>query len=347
LLTGASGKKMNYNPLISIIIPVYNGSDYLAEAIDSALAQTYRNIEILVINDGSSDEGATREVALIYGSKIRYFEKENGGVATALNLGISEMKGDYFSWLSHDDKYLPNKINDQIDYLSKLEDKNKVLYSDVEFIDKNSKFLYQSLSSHYPPENFRPAFIKDGLINGCTLLIPKVCFKKCGLFDTSLKITQDYDLWFKISEKFEFIHQPNILIQSRLHEKQDSIRYQNTCHLERDNLQLFFIKNISFEEIKHFSNGDIAGYYIAFAIKMVAYMCIKAEKYAIEKAYNNLFKSNFLKIFQNIFKLIILFIFSGAKKTFIYVFGLKSFIKIKQAFRFSGSNRRLNRILSI
>ena len=80
------------NPLVSIIIPVYNGSNFMREAIDSALAQTYPNIEILVVNDGSTDN--TREIALSYGDKIRYFEKENGGVATALNLAIREMKGE-------------------------------------------------------------------------------------------------------------------------------------------------------------------------------------------------------------------------------------------------------------
>ena len=94
---------MSHNPLVSIVIPVYNGSNFMREAIDSALAQTYPNIEILVVNDGSTDN--TREIALSYGDKIRYFEKENGGVATALNLAIHEMKGEYFSWLSHDDWY--------------------------------------------------------------------------------------------------------------------------------------------------------------------------------------------------------------------------------------------------
>lgn len=84
------------DPLVSIIIPVYNGSNYMREAIDSALAQTYSNIEIIVVNDGSNDDGETRNIALSYGDKIRYFEKENGGVSTALNLGIKNMGGIFF-----------------------------------------------------------------------------------------------------------------------------------------------------------------------------------------------------------------------------------------------------------
>lgn len=67
---------------VTIIIPVYNGSNYVREAIDSALAQTYKNIEILVVNDGSTDEGATRDICLSYGDKITYYEKKNGGVST-------------------------------------------------------------------------------------------------------------------------------------------------------------------------------------------------------------------------------------------------------------------------
>ena len=91
------------NPKVSIVIPVYNGEDYLAYAIDSALSQTYENKEIVVINDGSTDN--TDEICKSYGDKIRYFVKKNGGVASALNLAIEKMDGEYFSWLSHDDAY--------------------------------------------------------------------------------------------------------------------------------------------------------------------------------------------------------------------------------------------------
>lgn len=80
-------------PLVSIVMPVYNGGDYLKEAIDSALAQTYNNIEIIIVNDGSDDGGITEKIALSYGERVRYFRKKNGGVATALNLGIRNMRG--------------------------------------------------------------------------------------------------------------------------------------------------------------------------------------------------------------------------------------------------------------
>ena len=117
---------MNYK--VTIVIPVYNGSNFMKVAIDSAIAQTYDNKEILVINDGSTDNGETEKIALSYGNKIRYIKKENGGVATALNLAIKEMKGDYLSWLSHDDIYKPYKIEKQIETIKKLEDKTTILF---------------------------------------------------------------------------------------------------------------------------------------------------------------------------------------------------------------------------
>ncbi|MDD1681509.1 MAG: glycosyltransferase, partial [Methanoregula sp.] len=76
---------MDSTPKVSIIIPVYNGSNYLREAVDSALAQTYPNTEVIVVNDGSDDEGRTEAVAHSFGGRIRYFSKENGGVSSALN----------------------------------------------------------------------------------------------------------------------------------------------------------------------------------------------------------------------------------------------------------------------
>ncbi|SJM94027.1 glycosyltransferase [Crenothrix polyspora] len=208
-------------PLVSIIIPVYNGANYLNEAIDSALAQTYPNVEIIVINDGSSDNGETEKIALSYGNKIRYFYKENGKVASALNLGIRKMEGEYFSWLSHDDIYCPEKINNQIIYLHKLQ-KNVILYSDYDFVDENGHYLFTQRNPNIEPKEFKYALMTSHPIHGCTVLIPSFIFEEVGFFDEQLRTVQDYDMWYRISKKYEFHHMTDLLIKSRLHNEQDT-----------------------------------------------------------------------------------------------------------------------------
>jgi len=234
----------DFNPLVSIVIPVYNGSNYLREAIDSALNQKYRNIEVLVINDGSNDNGATSALALSYGNKIRYFEKENGGVASALNLGIKEMRGEYFSWLSHDDVYNSNKIRTQIEYLRGVDYRKIVLYSDYCCIDEKSELISCIDLNLTDAKNFYYNLIMEG-IHGCTLLIPKECFVKKGMFNEKLKTTQDYDLWFRFGEEYEFKHIPSHLVQYRLHSEQDSIKKDRYCLDERNNLFINAMNSIN------------------------------------------------------------------------------------------------------
>lgn len=211
------------SPLVSIIIPVYNGAKYMREAIGSALAQTYKNTEVIVVNDGSSDGGRTRRIALSYGDKIRYFEKENGGVSTALNLGLANMKGDYFSWLSHDDVYFSEKVAEQIDYLGKC-DRETILFCNYMFIDEKSKKIIDNTLDHELLEKKPIYALLRGWIHGCTLLIHRSCFEAVGLFDATLRSTQDYDLWFRMAKKYEFVHMPRILVKSRFHAEQGSKR---------------------------------------------------------------------------------------------------------------------------
>lgn len=211
----------NKTPLVSIIIPVYNGADYLAEAIESALDQTYQNIEVLVVNDGSNDGGKTRNIAESYGAKIRYFEKENGGVSTALNLGIHEMRGDYFSWLSHDDLYLRNKVEKQINVLLNEKNKLAIAYSDSTTFS-GCKINSGSAISAAPPRNksFRYFVATSNVIHGCSLLIPKKAFEIFGSFDEKLRYVQDYEMWFRLADEFAFIHIPEVLVLGRAHHNQ-------------------------------------------------------------------------------------------------------------------------------
>lgn len=214
-------------PLVSIVIPVYNGSNYLSEAIDSALAQTYKNIEIIVVNDGSKDDGATEKIALSYGDKIRYFSKENGGVSSALNFGIEKMQGEYFSWLSHDDKYEPKKVENQVAALKNIDNKETVVVCSGRPIDENSN-LIENHSSKQRFENglvsWNKAFenlFNQGSFNGCAFLIHKNVFEKVGRFDETLRYIQDLLMWAKIFlNRIPLLYMHDELVLSRIHNGQ-------------------------------------------------------------------------------------------------------------------------------
>ncbi len=209
-------------PKVSIVIPVYNGANYMREAIDSALAQTYSNTEILVINDGSRDNGETERIAQSYGEQIRYLAKPNGGVATALNLGIESMTGEYFSWLSHDDVYLPNKVEHQMRFLQSLQNPQTIVYSDYQLIDAKSRVFSSVTIADTVSTNALYDLVAHQAIHGCAMLIHKDAFKKCGNFDVSLPTTQDYDLWVRMAQVLPFQYCPGIIIQSRQHPEQGS-----------------------------------------------------------------------------------------------------------------------------
>ena len=208
-------------PKVSIIIPVYNGEKYLSLAIDSALRQTYPNTEVIVVNDGSKDH--TDKICRSYGNKIKYIKKENGGVSTALNVGIENMTGEYFSWLSHDDLYYPNKVEVEVDYLikNKLLNTKTILYSDYSIIDEFGNFNYdvQFNSKYLNRDSIYP--ILFGAIDGLSLLIPKKAFDEVGYFDKNLRCVQDYQLWYEMYKAgYKYIHIPEVTVSTRIHSKQ-------------------------------------------------------------------------------------------------------------------------------
>lgn len=207
--------EMKYKPLVSIVIPVYNGSNYMKQAIDSALSQTYENIEIVVVNDGSRDEGKSDSIARSYGDKIRYFPKENGGSSSALNKGIAEMKGEWFSWLSHDDLYYPQKVAKQVEYLNTLLEKENetdlyrnVLFTACDYINGEGRIIKKSkpekekaLSEHIASLAGNEYLIAEPTkynFYGCGCLVNKKVFDEIGSFDESLRLINDLDMWTRV-----------------------------------------------------------------------------------------------------------------------------------------------------
>lgn len=252
-------KVMKPGPKVSIVIPVYNGSNYLGQAIDSALSQTYSNIEIIVVNDGSNDKGATEKVAQSFGGRIYYYRKDNGGVASALNFGIQKMTGSYFSWLSHDDLYEKTKVEDQVKVAESLQ-------TDDTIIVCNARALFESgikKTGLIDKKSFKyfDIFLATGAdvgINGCTLLIPKKALVESGGFNESLLLTQDYDLWFRLHHnhgyKFELLEKNLVLY--RRHEEQDSVKKQQLHADAADDLRHSILTTIDYAKFEQYFRDD-------------------------------------------------------------------------------------------
>lgn len=221
----------SFNPLVSIIIPVYNGSDFLREAIESALNQSYIKLEVIVINDGSVDEGETESIALSFGNKIKYFKKENGGVSSALNLGIKKMSGQYFSWLSHDDLYQKDKIKKQIDFLT-VNKTAKIVGCNFSMLIHNSNDSKNFMIKKSILEN--GIDILSNWIHFCCLLVEKKTLTDAGFFNELNRTCQDTEMLFNLILKNNIFFIDDLLVIRREHDNQGS-RLNLNAHLKDKN----------------------------------------------------------------------------------------------------------------
>lgn len=210
------------DPRVSIIVPVYNGSNYMRDAIDSALSQTWANTEVVVVNDGSCDDGATQAIARSYGDRIVFVDKPNGGVASALNAGLQAMTGEIFCWLSHDDRHHPVKTAIQVQDWVANGSQQEILFSNYCLIDAQGSLITEVVLDHEMLTR-KPLYpLLRGSVHGCSVFIPKAIFDDVGGFDEFRPTTQDYDLWRRMIARYPFRHLPRALIDSRWHDEQGS-----------------------------------------------------------------------------------------------------------------------------
>ena len=207
--------------LVSVIIPVYNSAQFLKESLESVLNQTYQNIEIICINDGSTDNSL--EILKQYSDKITIISQENNGLASALNIGIKQMKGDWFKWFSPDDVMYSYTIETLVDEAKKHS--NTIVYSNWEIIDEKGNKLREFYESNYNElSNFEyNVRLLDGQqINVNTSLIPSSLFQKCGIRELHDPVAVDYDFFLRAALlyniKFHLIQKS--LIQYRIHIEQ-------------------------------------------------------------------------------------------------------------------------------
>ena len=229
---------MKSNPMVSIVIPLYNGSNYVEEAIRSAISQTYSNVEIIVVNDGSTDEGAGKRICEKYADRIRYVEKENGGCASALNYGIHLAQGEYISWLSHDDLYLPCKVERQIQIYEKynLDRENTIISNPARLINADGEMIMHPGRKVRGLRTAQKAFrylLFGACPNGCGLLIPKACFEKAGGFEEDLRFVLDWNLWLKFAiSGVDFFFEEEKLVCNRMHSMQVTAKQKQLHSIE-------------------------------------------------------------------------------------------------------------------
>jgi glycosyltransferase involved in cell wall biosynthesis len=203
-------------PLVSVIIPVYNGEKYLGATIESVIQQTYQSLEILVIDDGSTDNSAA--IARSY-PKVNYIYQNNQGVAVARNTGIANSQGEFIAFIDQDDLWTSNKLAVQIDYLLKHP---SLAYT----ITKMRTFLEPNID--------KPAWLKAEFLNSDisayivgSLVARRFVFNQIGDFNPIYKFGNDSDWFFRaIDGGFPVVVIPEMLLYKRIHDANESHKIQ-------------------------------------------------------------------------------------------------------------------------
>lgn len=232
------------NPRVTLVMPVYNGEQYLSSAIASALGQDYSNLEIIIVNDGSTDRYTDRIARAFRDANpelITYISQPNGGVSSALNAAIAASTGEFFCWLSHDDLYYSDRISSQIEFHAKIGISDASVFSNFSLIDAAGKSIHgPALEPRIFETNPEISLLHSG-INGCTLLIPMAILRRYGPFDITLRSSQDYDVWGRIIQNHPFFYNNNELVRYRVHSQQGT---QNSASArEGDELWIRLMEN--------------------------------------------------------------------------------------------------------
>jgi len=204
------------NPLISVIIPTFNHGDYIEKAIDSVLQQSYKELEIIVVDDGSTDN--TAGIILKYGERIKYIRQRNGGGNAARNRGIRESRGELLAFLDADDYWIQDKLAKQIPEIIR-EESVGIVGCGYFVIDVAGNIIKGPVirSNYRTREELYNALTTGQIIpaSASGALIRKQCFRDVGEFDETLKMGQEWDMWLRLTKIYHasFIQEPLVCIR--------------------------------------------------------------------------------------------------------------------------------------
>ena len=247
--------------LVSIIMPAYNAEKYIEEAIISVLKQTYPNFELVIVNDGSTDNTGNiiSEYRDKFYDKIVYIDKKvNEGTALTLNRAIREARGKYICWLSADDVFFEDTVESLVKFLEDHKEYD-IIFSDYELIDNNSIFLRESffkraiieLVDNNLNQPYRGLLMEGCIINGCSIIVPKKCFEEAGDFNHQYRYAHDYDLWLRLASRYSIGYLNKINVKNRTYREQISQQGHNevdALHVLFDFFEKHELRNALFEK---------------------------------------------------------------------------------------------------
>lgn len=221
-------------PLVSTVIPSYNYAPFLRQAIESVLGQGYPNVEVLVVDDGSTD--GSDEIAREYGDRIRFFQQANQGVSAARNRGIQESRGSLVAFLDADDWWHPEKLERQVPCFG--DPAVGMVYSSIRYVDRDGTPVGEKTGGDSGRVLRDLALMRGPGVpaTGSTPVVRRECFERVGLFDTALSTSADWDMWRRIACHYKIERVPEALVSYRLHA---ASMHRNVGRFESDMLHAF------------------------------------------------------------------------------------------------------------
>ncbi|MCC7201184.1 MAG: glycosyltransferase [Nitrospirae bacterium] len=201
-------------PKVSVIIPAYNRAGYIIQTLQSVFAQTFTDYEVIVIDDGSTDD--TEDALKPYSGRITYIRKANGGQGSARNVGIRMAKGEYIAFLDSDDLWLPEKLKTQVTFMDNHPEYG-LTFSGCEFIDDAGKVIGEWSS---PLDfSFDSILLRGNYIMIPTVMVRRDVFDQAGLFNEARELisVEDYDMWLRIGLTYKIGYVDPVMARYRFH----------------------------------------------------------------------------------------------------------------------------------
>ena len=226
-------------PLVSVIVPAYNAARFLAAALESALAQTYRELEIIVVDDGSTDETARiAEAFVARDSRVRFIQQKNAGVAAARNAAILAARGELIAPLDADDTWLPRKLEAQVRRMQSAGESIGLVYAWSFWLDADGRVLDGCPPWDVEGDVYAALLYRNFIGNASAPLIRRRCLDKVGLYNTALRDLhaqgcEDWDLYLRLAEHYRYAVVSEYLVGYRYLPDSMSSDYQSMANSHR------------------------------------------------------------------------------------------------------------------